>query len=566
MVRLGRGRVKQGQTLCEVFTSCHTLLECGGSQGRGIDSGDETAVAEPGGRALVRVSEFGPFDALANNAHQLYMEGFSEQAVRACREWALVTISAGDRRTTQFLHYIEGIALQEVGRHHDAVTVALDLLDELKDEPDPMWRAKALALLAESSTQVGEISRAMQALAEGTWLLAKTNPDRYSHLSASMAVALALRSVYLFEQSDELLAGIRLGDDHYVDLLVIQERALLSTFWGATLLLVGQGEASVPHLVKSAELALRMGRLATLAGNCDMAARAEVIEAYAMSRLGYVDLAASRVNAFAHGILLREELVETVLASLVLGQAATEAGDYQQARRHLLAAWTNADRAKRDIWSATAAEALADLDVAEHGPHPAVDLWKRMAREALRRLWDERDGRFTTLQTLNAVRALTTETDRMGHAVLLDPLTGLGNRQMMDSAVEHASEEFAAVFVDVDQFKLVNDHYSHAVGDEVLRRIAVILRRQCRSDDVPVRYGGDEFVILVFAGSAAATEVAQRFHAAVRAAPWEKIAPGLEVTVSVGVGHPVPDHGAIAAADAALYAAKRAGRDRIVTA
>ncbi|MEP7368397.1 MAG: GGDEF domain-containing protein, partial [Dermatophilaceae bacterium] len=115
-----------------------------------------------------------------------------------------------------------------------------------------------------------------------------------------------------------------------------------------------------------------------------------------------------------------------------------------------------------------------------------------------------------------------------------------------------------------DQFKEVNDRYSHSVGDEVLRRIAVILRTQSRSDDVPVRYGGDEFLILVFGGGAAAEEVAARLHAAVRSAPWGQVAPGLAVTVSVGVGHTVASRGAIAAADAALYEAKRAGRDRVV--
>ena len=248
------------------------------------------------GTTLVQVGEFGPFDALADRAHQLYMDGFFERAVRACREGVLVT-GSGDRTTTHFLHYIEGIALQEVGRHREAVTVALDLLVDLADEPDLMWRAKALALLAESSTQVGEVSRAMSALAEGTWLVANTRPGRYSHLSASMAVALALRSVYLFEQADELLSGIRPSDDHYVHLLVVQERALLSAFWGTTLLLVGLSEAAGPHLVTSAEQALRMGRIAALAGNSDMAARAEVIEAYALSRLGYTDLAAARVKA-----------------------------------------------------------------------------------------------------------------------------------------------------------------------------------------------------------------------------------------------------------------------------
>ena len=520
----------------------------------------------PIGAALVPIGEFGPFDALAEHAHELYIQGFSERAVRACRASTLVTASAGDVATTRFLLYIEGIALQNVGRHHESVTVALDLLRELEADPDPMWRAKALALLAESSTRVNEVSRAMDALAEGTWLLANTRPGRYSHLSASTAVAVALRAVYLFEQADELLTAIQLGDDVDVDLLVVQEHALMKVFWATTLIVVGHAKAAGPHLIRSAEQALRMGRIARQAGNSEMAARAEVIEAYALSRLGYAELAAARVNAAICCFRLRDELVETHLAHLVLGQAATESGDYDEARRHLKTAMTNANPASREIWAAAAMEALAELDIAEHGPHPAVDLWKRLAREALGRVWVERDGRFTALQTRNQVRTLTAETSRMGQAALLDPLTGLGNRQMMTSAIDSNVEELSAVFVDVDQFKLVNDTYSHSVGDEVLRRIAVILRTHCRSDDVPVRYGGDEFLILVFGGDEAADGVAERLHAAVRSAPWGQVAPGLEVTVSVGVGHTVPSRGAIAAADAALYEAKRAGRDRVVTA
>ncbi len=522
-------------------------------------------MVEPISTSLVRISEFGPFDAFSDDAHGLYMDGFSEKALIACHAGMLVSVGGGDRATTRYLRYIEGIALQELGRHHDAVTTAMDLLRDVEDASDPMWRAKALALLAESSTQVGEVSRAMDALAEGTWLVANEMPGRYNHLSASMAVALALRAVSLFEQADELLAGIRPYDGLDIDLLVAQERALMGAFWGTTLLLVGHDEEAGPHFVASAGQALGMRRIAASVGNSEMAARAEIIEAYALSRLGYADLAAARVNAATEHLRLRDELVESHLAHLVLGQAATESGDYGEARRQLLAALTNADRASRDIWASTAVEALADLDVAEHGPHPAVDRWKRLARDAFARVWFERDGRFTSLQSRNQVRALTAETSRMGQAALRDPLTGLGNRQMMTGTVELAGDNLSVVFVDVDEFKQVNDRYSHAVGDEVLRRIAVILRTHCRTDDVPVRYGGDEFVILVFGGDAAAEGVAARLHDAVRKAPWWQVAAGLTVTVSVGVGHPVGAHGAIAAADAALHAAKRAGRDRVVT-
>src|SRR5665647_1202892 len=121
----------------------------------------EQSMVTPVSTSLVRLSEFGPFHAIVFRAHDLYLEGFFDRAVLACREGMLVTVSAGDRVTTQFLRYVEGITLQEGGRHHEAVTVALDLLADVEDDPDPMWRAKALALLAESSTQVGEVSRAL---------------------------------------------------------------------------------------------------------------------------------------------------------------------------------------------------------------------------------------------------------------------------------------------------------------------------------------------------------------------------------------------------------------------
>ena len=166
-------------------------------------------------------------------------------------------------------------------------------------------------------------------------------------------------------------------------------------------------------------------------------------------------------------------------------------------------------------------ESLADLNVAEHGRHPAVWLWKRLAREALQRMWSERRAvHRAAVAQRGALADHGDEPDGRGRAAR--PPTGLGNRHMMASTVDRAGEDLAAVFIDVDEFKQVNDRYSHAVGDEVLRRIAAILRRHSRFNDVPVRYGGDEFVILVFGGGAAAKEVAERLHDAVRAAPWDR--------------------------------------------
>jgi diguanylate cyclase (GGDEF)-like protein len=152
----------------------------------------------------------------------------------------------------------------------------------------------------------------------------------------------------------------------------------------------------------------------------------------------------------------------------------------------------------------------------------------------------------------------------MGQAAMEDPLTGLGNRRRL---VEHlgTERELSILFVDVDHFKAVNDGFSHDVGDRVLQLVADILRKHCRADDVVVRYGGDEFIVLVGGSDpTAATAVADRVLDAVRSSDWSDVADGLEVTVSIGLATCLPAAEALGAADTALYAAKRSGRDQVV--
>ena len=115
---------------------------------------------------------------------------------------------------------------------------------------------------------------------------------------------------------------------------------------------------------------------------------------------------------------------------------------------------------------------------------------------ASHRLWIERESRFFALRDRISLRALAAEASQLGRDAMIDPLTGLGNRRMLDAGIAE-SLGGAALFVDVDLFKDVNDRFSHAVGDEVLRRIADILRAHCRAHDVVVRFGGDEFVVLL---------------------------------------------------------------------
>ncbi|MEO8754606.1 MAG: GGDEF domain-containing protein [Casimicrobiaceae bacterium] len=171
--------------------------------------------------------------------------------------------------------------------------------------------------------------------------------------------------------------------------------------------------------------------------------------------------------------------------------------------------------------------------------------------------------------------ALTKRAKVLAEVSQQDPLTGLLNRRGLDahvSALVAASEAhdvpLALALIDVDLFKRINDTFSHTVGDTVLRRVAGVIRAHCRQDDLPVRYGGDEF-LLVLAGAdlSAGTRVLQRLKRASDACLWHSEAPGLKVTLSIGIA--THKRGAaigttIAAADEALYAAKGAGRDRIV--
>jgi diguanylate cyclase (GGDEF)-like protein len=155
-----------------------------------------------------------------------------------------------------------------------------------------------------------------------------------------------------------------------------------------------------------------------------------------------------------------------------------------------------------------------------------------------------------------------------------DPLTGLFNRRRMMEALDHEvrrsrrlKHSFAVLMADVDHFKRYNDANGHPAGDAVLKKVAGILREATRDVDVVARYGGEEFFVLMpETEGARGADVADRVRERLAA---EKL-PGGAVTLSFGVAE-FPAHGdigetLIAIADAALYQAKREGRDRVVVA
>lgn len=158
-----------------------------------------------------------------------------------------------------------------------------------------------------------------------------------------------------------------------------------------------------------------------------------------------------------------------------------------------------------------------------------------------------------------------------------DPLTQLPNRRYFDeycrllASRRRAADRVAIIAIDVDHFKMLNDQYGHQVGDVVLRAIADAIQFSVREEDVPARFGGEEFVVLLRNPSQGwAMEIGERIRQNVRDLDLIDAGVSERVTVSVGVasgeqaGEPIED--IVERADRALYSAKRSGRDRVVEA
>ena len=156
------------------------------------------------------------------------------------------------------------------------------------------------------------------------------------------------------------------------------------------------------------------------------------------------------------------------------------------------------------------------------------------------------------------------QVERLRELAELDPLTGLRNRRGFEQGLDGCGP-LALLICDLDHFKRVNDTLGHPAGDDVLRRFADLLRDCTREDDAAVRLGGEEFaLVLSGAGEHEALAVAERLRRRVAAEFREFPVP---ISVSVGIADSRPCDGAealVRAANRALFAAKRLGRDRCV--
>lgn len=150
----------------------------------------------------------------------------------------------------------------------------------------------------------------------------------------------------------------------------------------------------------------------------------------------------------------------------------------------------------------------------------------------------------------------------------IDPLTGLGNRaRLVSSLPTEVQGGDAAILLDIDHFKGVNDRFGHSAGDRALAAVAETLRAKLRREDICVRYGGEEFAVILPGWQDVGT-IAERLRGSIEALKVPLGDSEMSVTASLGVAiSRTGNHSwteLIEAADAALYEAKRAGRNRVV--
>ena len=201
------------------------------------------------------------------------------------------------------------------------------------------------------------------------------------------------------------------------------------------------------------------------------------------------------------------------------------------------------------------------------------------ARESTRHIWAIHRGQ--TKQLVEQLwahvdlerdhRNLQTEAAEAARSAEEDALTGIGNRRLLARFLREQvawQTEVACIVADIDSFKEVNDTFGHDIGDAVLRRVGQLISSKTRNGQLAIRYGGDEFVVaLAGVDLEGAYGFAERIRQATSALDWTAVAPGLHVTVSLGVacGLAADWQVALTAADERLLTAKRRGRDAVVT-
>ncbi|HEX5687331.1 MAG TPA: GGDEF domain-containing protein [Ideonella sp.] len=247
----------------------------------------------------------------------------------------------------------------------------------------------------------------------------------------------------------------------------------------------------------------------------------------------------------------RERLAQRWIGAAIDGAHAELAllqGDVAGAMHWAREMQRTADRFGHEAIALLSHQLLMHLHELQGATRATLDEARRMAIREQRARCESLKGRARLIEwrldlreQKASVQRLADQSSALEQMALHDALTGLPNRRQLDQRLSDSlraatARHVCVALIDVDHFKQINDDFSHGIGDAVLKELASIFDHMVRDSDLAARWAGDEFVLVLHdAEPALAAQVCQRIERAVREHDWGTIAPGLAVSVSVGL-------------------------------
>ncbi|MEU7904861.1 GGDEF domain-containing protein [Actinoplanes sp. NPDC049118] len=529
---------------------------------------------DPGRAPLpVPLSSDGPFTAFAFRVHKMIVKGEFRRAIEAADHYEALIRLAGDEITLGYLQQCRMFALMWMGRDREAVTVGQELLRLRERLGNRVAEAKTRADLVEMQFRLGRLDEGLEGLARASATLAPIDSNDLRYLAAVNSLANAAHGVELYELGEQACRRVmhRVGTRMNFACPIHETYVMLLLEWGLRLEQIGRPDEARARLRRCRAIAVEIITDLELRESTPTLVMKGAY-ALTLAKLGEFTAALALAREIIGPLREEQQYMDARLAHLAAGLAIHAAGDVEGAHRELLAAQQLCEYGSTRMERLQVQYELARLAAAQVAPAHARDLMNAVHEQA-RCLWELRLERVAMLRQATERIDFEKERRRTDAELLRDELTGVGNRRLFERLMatfrESCDEPRYLLLIDVDEFKPINDTYSHAVGDQVLVEIATALRTGCRGDrDVVTRFGGDEFAVFLYADRASAADIGERIRQAVSNRDWDALAPGLKVTISMGmaaVGGGVPADGLFAAADENLYRAKRQGRDRVVS-
>lgn len=466
------------------------------------------------------------------------------------------------------------VDLVEAGQLADANVLFDRVITRLPPDEDHVERAATMVHRAVAAWRLGRIPLALELAAEG-W----TSLDAGEAQGARAAQAIGMLG-YLVEAIGRRAAAIELHRRAIRVAWDSGDRAALADclqrLGGA--LNFHAAEADTPRvLYEEARDALAEGLALGATPRVDRALRL----ALARAQCGLGEL--TRAEELAAAALADAQAAGSrwgsCVALWVLGEIAVARGDADRAHRLLSRSVTEVEKIQDAALTPRIAMDLAMVSAQRGDAHGEAKALRAVLAAAHKSVEAMQEGLGQALEQRRLAIAAQRLAVAAQQAASRDPLTGLANRLGLEQAAGELLPTAASrgrvpwlVLVDIDHFKEINDTAGHPAGDAVLREVSRLLRRECRSGDLVARWAGDEFVILLTSPNTdtdrrtdAGPILAERIRTAVGRHRWSvmlDVGDGPTVSIGVARGRGTLDM-LFADADAALYRAKRAGRDRV---